>query len=163
MKDLDASAFAQQLDLGIDPAWLMAPMRGSYGYEVARCELAGRPVWLSVSVVGTGKRRMEFRALDQALSNEACPQVLASVLYVDRGDCTATLGYDAVGVEGKRPPGDESADTFKIGNTGLVKRHDFKITDARLDSKRQSALWLFTGKDVDFALGGMFLRKDPAL
>lgn len=162
MKDLDASAFAQHPDEGMNPAWLIEPMRGSYDYEVARCELAGRPIWLSVSVVGTGKRSMEFRVLDPALSNEACPQVLASVLYVDKGDCTATLGYDAAGVEGKRPPGDKSAGTFKIGNTGLVKRHDFKITDARLDSKRQSALRLSTNKDVDFALVGMFLRKDPA-
>ena len=55
-----------------------------------------------------------------------------------------------------------SAGTFKIGNTGLVKRYGFKITDARLDSKRQSALRLSTDKDVDFALVGMFLRKDAA-
>jgi hypothetical protein len=95
------------------------------------------------------------------LSNGACPQVLAAVVYVDKGDCIATLAYDAAGVEGKRPRGDKSAGTFKTGNTGQVKRHDFRITDARLDSKRQSAIRLSTDKDVDFALVGIFLRKDP--
>jgi hypothetical protein len=83
-----------------------------------------------------------------------------SVLYLDKGDVSAVLGYDAMGVEGIRAPGDRSAGTFTIGNTGAIKRQDFEITDARFDSKRKAAFRLTTNKDADFAILGVFLRED---
>ena len=159
---LDSAKLAPIPMEGLDDARLVAPMRGSYDYEVAEGELAGRPAWLSVSMVGTGKRSMEFRVPDEKLSDGACPKVTLSVLYVDKGDCTATLGYDAAGDEGGKPPGDRSAGNFKIGNTGAIKRQDFKIADARFDSKRASAFRLSTDKDTDFAILGVFLRQDKS-
>ena len=159
---LDAAKLVSIPDEGLDQAWLVAPMRGSHEFEVSKGALAGRPAWLSVSTVGTGKRSMEFRVLDKKLSDGACPKVFVSVLYLDKGDCTAVLGYDAMGVEGGRPPGDRSAGNFKIGNTGVIKRHDFEITDARFDSKRAAAFRLTTDKDADFTVLGVFLRQDTA-
>jgi len=159
---LDAAKLGPIPDEGLDKAWLVAPMRGSHDYEVAKGELAGRPAWLSVSLAGTGKRSMEFRVLDKKLAEGACPKVLVSVLYVDKGDCTATLVYDGIAIEGGRPAGERSAGNFKIGNTGAIKRHDFNIADARFDSTRASAFRLATDKDADFAVLGVFLRPDKA-
>ena len=103
---------------------------------------------------------MEFRVLDKSLLDGSCPNVLVSVLYLDKGDLSAVLGYDALGLEGIRAPGDRSAGTFKIGNTGAIKRQDFEITDARFDSTKKAAFRLTTNKDSDFAILGVFLRKD---
>jgi len=85
---------------------------------------------------------------------------LVSVLYLDKGDATAVLGYDARAVEGGRPAGDRTAGTFQIGNTGVVKRQDAEIADARFDSKRASAFRLTTDKDADFVILGVFLRSE---
>lgn len=157
---LDAHKMTSIPDEGLNEAWLVAPMRGSHEFEVSKGTLDGRPAWLSVSTVGTGMRSMEFRVLDKSLLDGSCPNVLVSVLYLDKGDLSAVLGYDALGLEGIRAPGDRSAGTFKIGNTGAIKRQDFEITDARFDSKKKAAFRLTTNKDSDFAILGVFLRKD---
>ena len=159
---LDKAKLAPIPAEGLDGARLVAPMRGSYDYEVAEGELAGRPAWLSVSTVGTGKRSMEFRVPDEKLSDGAWPKVTLSVLYVDKGDCTASLVYDAAGSEPSQPAGDKNAGTFRIGNTGAIKRQDFKISDARFDSSRASAFRLSTDKDTDFAILGAFLRQEAS-
>jgi hypothetical protein len=162
---LNATAVAQVPDAGLDQALVIKPMRGSHEMETAKGELAGRPAWMSASVAKTGKRRMEFRVDDQRFSEGACSNVLLSVLYLDKGDCKASLLYDSgddvVRQRGREPGAFKPGGEFQIGNTGTIKRHDFKLPDARFGKNlllEGTDFRLVANKDADFVILGAFLQ-----
>ena len=162
---LDASAMAQVQDAGLDQAVLVKPMRGSYEAETAQSKLGGRPAWMSASLAQTGKRRMEFRVYDERFKNGATPEVTLSVLYLDKGDCSVSLIYDSgddvVRVRGRAPGAFKPGGKFQTGNTGTIKRHDFKLADARFARNlllEGTDFRLVANKDVDFVILGAFLQ-----
>jgi hypothetical protein len=136
------------------------PMRGTHEAETAEGELGGRPAWLSSSLAQTSKRRMEFRVQDAKFQDGVTPEVTLSVLYLDKGNCKASLIYDftdpTVRQIGPKPGGE-----FQIGNTGTIKRHDFNLSDARFGKYLRGEgtdFRLVTDKDVDFAILGAYLQ-----
>lgn len=164
-KGLDTADLAQVPVAGLEQALLVAPMRGSYEAETAKGELAGRPAWMSCSLAQTGKRRMEFRVYNENFQNGACPNVTLSVLYLDKGDCKVSLIYDSgddvVRVPGRAPGAFKPGGEFKIGNTGTIKRHDFKLPDARFGKNlllEGTDFRLVADKDADFLILGAFLQ-----
>jgi hypothetical protein len=164
-KGLDATAMAQVPDAGLDQAVLVKPMRGSFEAETAQSELAGRPAWMSCSLAETGKRRMEFRVQDVRFQKGAAPEVTLSVLYLDKGDSNVSLIYDSgddvVRFRGREPGAFKPGGEFRIGNTGTIKRHDFKLPDARFAQNLRNEgtdFRLVTNKDTDFVILGAFLQ-----
>ena len=146
-------------------ALIVAPLRGSHEFEVAKGELAGRPAWMSASLAQTGKRRMEFRVHDGRFQNGATPEVTLSVLYLDKGDCNVSLVYDSsddvVRVRGRAPGAFKPGGELKIGNTGTIKRHDFKLPDARFAKNlllEGTDFRLVANKDTDFVILGAFIQ-----
>jgi hypothetical protein len=164
-KGLDASVLAKVPDAELDQALLIKPMRGSYAAETAQGELAGRPAWLSASVAKTGKRSMEFRVYDPKFENGATPGVTLSVLYLDKGGCKVSLIYDSgdevVRVKGRAPGAFKPGGEFQIGNSGTIKRFDFKLPDARFGKNLMlegTDFRLVANKDADFVILGAFLQ-----
>jgi DUF1680 family protein len=164
-KGLDANAMAQVPDTGLSQALLIKPMRGSYAAETAQGELSGRPAWMSCSLAKTGKRNMEFRVYDPRFENGACSNVTITVLYLDKGDCKVSLIYDSgdevVRVKGRAPGAFKPGGEFQIGNTGSIKRFDFKLPDARFGKNlllEGTDFRLMADKEVDFVILGAFLR-----
>ena len=157
---LDGAALAQVPDTGLEQALMVKPMRGTHEAEMAEGELGGHPAWLSSSLAQTGKRRMEFRLQDEKFRNGAAPEVTLSVLYLDKGDCKVTLVYDSA--DESKPARERGlGGEFRIGNTGTIKRHDFKLADARFARKLRregTDFRLITDKDVDFAILGAYLQ-----
>ena len=164
-KGLDASVLAKVPDAGLDQALLIKPMRGSYEAETAQGELAGRPAWISSSLVKTGTRRMEFRVHDPKFQEGATPDATLSVLYLDKGDCKVSLIYDSgdevVRVKGRIPGAYKPGGEFQIGNSGTIKRFDFKLPDARFAKNLRlegTDFRLVANKDADFVILGAFLQ-----
>ena len=164
-KGLDAATLTQVPDAGLDRAVLVKPMRASYDAETAQGELAGRPAWMSCSLAQTSKRRMEFRVQDAKFQDGVTPEVTLSVLYLDKGNCKASLIYDStdptVRQIGPKPGGEKPGGEFQIGNTGTIKRHDFNLSDARFGKYLRGEgtdFRLVTDKDVDFAILGAYLQ-----
>jgi hypothetical protein len=164
-KGLDATALAKVPNTGLEQALLVKPMRGSYAAETAQGELAGRSAWMSASVAKTGIRSMEFRVYDEKFQNGATPEVTLSVLYLDKGDCKVSLIYDSgdevVRVKGRAPGAFKPGGEFQIGNTGTIKRHDFKLPDARFAKNlllEGTDFRLVANKDTDFVILGAFLQ-----
>lgn len=164
-KGLDASVLAKVPGAGLEQALLIKPMRGSYAAETAQGELAGRPAWMSASIVKTGKRRMEFRVYDPKFEKGATPEVTLSVLYFDKGNCKVSLIYDStdsvVRVRGRAPGAYKPGGDFQIGNSGTIKRQDFKLPDARFGKNlllESTDFRLVADKDVDFVILGAFLQ-----
>jgi uncharacterized protein len=164
-KGLDKAAIAKVPDEGLSQALKIKPMRGSYEAETAQGELAGRPAWMSCSLAKTGKRRMEFRVYDDKFQNGACSNVTITVLYLDKGDCKMSLLYDSgddvVRVKGRAPGAFKPGGAFQIGNSGTIKRQDFKLPDARFGKNLMlegTDFRLVANKDTDFVILGAFLQ-----
>ena len=151
-------------DAGLDQALLVKPMRGSYWTETAKGVLAGRDAWMSCSLANAGQRRVEFRVYDPRFSAGACSNVLLSVLYLDKGNCTVSLLYDygdgkvyTAGKPGAFKPGGD----IQIGNSGTIKRIDFNLPDARFGKNMVNEgtdFRLVADKEVDFVILGAFLQ-----
>ena len=164
-KGLDAAVLEKVPDAGLEQAVLVKPMRGSYAAETAQGELAGRPAWMSCSLAQTGKRRMEFRVQDEKFRNGATSAVTLSVLYLDKGDCKVSLIYDSgddvVRVRGRAPGAFKPSGELQIGHTGTIKRHDFKLPDARFGKNlllEGTDFRLAASKDTDFVILGAYLQ-----
>ncbi len=164
-KGLDATVVAKVPNTGLEQALLIKPMRGSYAAETAQGELVGRPAWMSCSLAKTGKRSMEFRVYDPKFENGTTPEVTLSVLYLDKGDCKVSLIYDSgddvVRVNKRAPGAFKPGGEFQIGNTGTIKRQDFKLADARFGKNlllEGTDFRLIVDKDVDFVILGAWLQ-----
>ena len=162
---LNTTKLSQIPDEGLKDALLVTPMRGSHEFETAAARLGGRPAWMSCSLAGTAKRRMEFRVQDKKFQNGTTPQVTLTVLYLDKGDCKVSLIYDSgddvVRVRGRAPGAFKPGGEFEIGNTGTIKRHDFKLPDARFAKNlllEGTDFRLAANKDADFVILGAFLQ-----
>ena len=164
-RSLDRNKLAQIPEEGLQKALLVAPMRGSHEFEVAKGELAGRPAWMSVSQADTGNRRMEFRVPDERFKNGTMPDVTLSVLYLDQGDCRVSLIYDSgdnvVRQRGREPGAYKLGGSFQIGHGGAIKRYDFKLPDARFGGHLRieaTDFRIVANKDTDFVILGAFLQ-----
>ena len=162
---LDENLLKKIPDEGLEQALLVKPMRGTYGAETAQGELAGRPAWMSCSLAKTGKRNMEFRVYDPKFENGATPDVTLSVLCLDKGDCKVSLIYDSgdevVRVKGLAPGAFKPGGEFQIGNSGTIKRFDFKLPDARFGKNLMlegTDFRLVANKDADFVILGAFVQ-----
>jgi DUF1680 family protein len=164
-KGLDETLLKKIPDEGLKEALLVKPWRGTYAAETAQGELAGRDAWMSCSLTNAAQRRMEFRVYDPRFSKGACTNVLLSVLYLDKGDYKVSLIYDSgddkVWAKGETKGSSKPGGEFQIGNTGIIKRFDFKLTDARFGKnllREFTDFRLVADKDTDFVILGAFLQ-----
>ena len=154
---LDQTKLATLPDAGLNGAALVTPGVGSFNHETSRGEIAGHRVWMSAALVTTGTRRMLFDVTDARFAEGACPGVTISVMYLDKGDCTVTLTYDAWGDDPTNPKGARrTAGAFQVGNSGEWKIQRYTLPDARF-AQLGSDFELRINRDVDFVIQGAYL------
>lgn len=143
----------------------LAPMRGSYDFETAEGEIAGQRAWMSVSLANTGKRWMQFRVFDPRFQEVAGRKLIFTVVYLDRGDCTVSLDYDARDQpragEGQRSVKPKRGGEFKVGHSGQIKVHRFTLDDAEFGRGVKIEgphLQLGIAREFDFVILGAYLE-----
>ena len=83
----------------------------------------------------------------------------------EKRGCKVSLIYDSgddvVRVRARAPGAFKPGGEFQIGNTGTIKRHDFKLADARFAKNlllEGTDFRLAANRDTDFVILGAFLQ-----
>ena len=115
------------------------------------------------------KRRMNFRVRDPRFTDGACPKLDLTIVYLDRGDTSLSLDYDATGTEvaeKKKAQGMiRKAGEIPLGNSGEIRRQTFMLEDARFGKgvKPDKADFTLTpAKPTDFVIFGAYLEPEKS-
>jgi len=150
-----------------DAVWIK-PQFGAHESETAEGEIAGQPAWMSAATPPETRRRMNFRLKDPRFTKGACPELSLTILYLDLGQTTLSVDYDANGTEqtqGKKTEGTtRKAGEIFLGNSGDIRSKTFSLKDARFEKgvKPDKADFSLTpAKPADFVIFGACLQKKP--
>jgi hypothetical protein len=143
----------------------LTPLRGAHDFETAEGEIAGQRAWMAASLANTGKRFMQFRVFDPRFQDIGRRKLTFTVVYLDRGDCTVSLDYDARDetrtVDGQKSVKLKRRGEFSVGSSGQLKVHRFTLDDAEFGRGVKIEgphLQLGIDREVDFVILGAHLE-----
>ena len=144
----------------------IAPLFGVHESETAAGEIAGQPAWMSAATPRESRRRMNFRVTDPQFNNGACPELSLTILYLDLGQTTLSVDYDANTI---KQAGEKNAEgttrkagEILLGNSGEIKSQTFRLKDARFQKgvrPDKADFSLTPAKSEDFVVLGAYLQK----
>lgn len=109
---------------------------------------------------------MNFRVTDPRVNNGACQEVSLTILYLDLGQTTLSVDYDANGTEQTKMRKTEGttrkAGEILLGNSGEIRSQTFTLKDARFEKgvrPDKADFSLTPAKPEDFVVFGAYLRK----
>jgi uncharacterized protein len=160
LRDFSFAAFVDALKV--------APMFGEHESETAEGEIAGHPAWMSAATPPETKRRMNFRVRDPRFTNGACSELSLTIVYLDLGETTLSVEYDATAPEPtgtKKTEGTtRKAGEIVLGNSGEIRSQTFNLKDARFAKgvkPNKADFSLVPAKPSDFVILGSYLRENP--
>jgi hypothetical protein len=144
----------------------IAPLFGVHESETAAGEIAGQPAWMSAVTPRESRRRMNFRVTDPQFNNGACPELSLTILYLDLGQTTLSVDYDANTItqagEKNAEGTTRKAGEILLGNSGEIKSQTFRLKDARFQKgvrPDKADFSLTPAKSEDFVVLGAYLQK----
>lgn len=167
--DLDEAKLRQFSFAGLEGALKVSPLFGQHESETAEGEIAGHPAWMSAAQPPETKRRMNFRVRDPRFTDGAAPKLNLTIVYLDRGDTSLSLDYDATGPEAaekkKAQDTTRKAGEIQLGNTGEIRRQTFTLEGARFGKgvKPDRADFTLTpAKPLDLIIFGVYLQAEKS-